>query len=35
LNAIIYFNKNKVKPSKVFGNGKVANKIFKYLKKNL
>ena len=31
-NAIIYFNKNKIKASKIFGDGNVANKIFDKLK---
>jgi len=33
LKAVIYFDNNKIKPSKVFGNGKVADKIFNILKK--
>jgi len=31
--AVRYFNNNKIKPSKIFGDGKVANKIFEILKK--
>ena len=31
--AIIYFNKNKIKPSNTFGDGRVANKIFAELEK--
>jgi len=31
--AVKYFNNNKVKPSKIFGDGRVANKIFNILKK--
>ena len=30
-NAINYFYKKKIKPSKIFGDGKVSNKIFKTL----
>jgi len=33
LKAVIYFNKHKIKPSTVFGDGKVANKIVNILKK--
>ena len=33
LKAIIYFNKHKIKPSKIFGNGDVSDKIFNLLKK--
>ncbi len=33
LNATIYFNRHKIKPSKVFGDGLVANRIFNILKK--
>jgi|TARA_B100000787_G_C16172121_1_gene287081 UDP-N-acetylglucosamine 2-epimerase (non-hydrolysing) len=33
LKAVMYFNKNKVKPSKIFGDGKVADRIFNILKK--
>ena len=33
LKAVLFFNKIKIKPSTVFGNGKVANKIFSILKK--
>ena len=33
LKATTYFNKKKIKPSKVFGDGSVSNKIFKFLKK--
>ena len=33
LNAISFFEKKKLKPSKVFGNGNVAKEIFKNLKK--
>ena len=33
LKAVIFFNNNKIKPSTVFGNGKVADKIFNILKK--
>ena len=32
LKAVMYFNKNKVKPSKIFGDGKVADRIFNILK---
>ena len=32
-NAINYFDKKKIKPSKIFGDGKVSNKIFKTLVK--
>ena len=32
-NGITYFYKNKIKPSKIFGDGKVANKIYAQLKK--
>ena len=31
--AVKYFNNNEIKPSKIFGDGKVANKIFDKLKK--
>ena len=30
-NAIKYFDKKKIKPSNIFGNGKVSNNIFKIL----
>ena len=33
LNAISFFENKKLKPSKIFGNGNVAKKIFKNLKK--
>jgi UDP-N-acetylglucosamine 2-epimerase (non-hydrolysing) len=33
LNAVVYFNKNKIKPTKIFGDGKVANRIFNVLQK--
>ena len=31
--AVTYFNKHRIKPSNVFGKGKVSNKIFKIIKK--
>ena len=33
LKAVTYFNKKNVKPSKIFGDGKVADRIFDILKK--
>jgi len=33
LNAVVHFNKNKIKPSNIFGDGKVSKRIFGILKK--